>query len=128
MTTTLWCLFVVTLMPFLLAAFGGYHRGKQFDNIDNKNPRAQALGLTGTGARIYAAQANAWEAIMLFAPAVLASVAVGVDPNASAPWALTFVAARVLHALFYIVDQDKLRSLAFMVAMACVIAIFIQAA
>tara|TARA_A100001037_G_C15128203_1_gene627378 strand:+ start:2021 stop:2407 length:387 start_codon:yes stop_codon:yes gene_type:complete len=128
MTTTLWCLFIVVLLPFLLSVLGHYHRAKQLGQIDNKNPRLQATQLTGIGARIYAAQSNAWEAIMLFAPAALTSVITGVDPEVAAPWAIAFVAARVLHAVFYITDQDKLRSLAFIGSMVCTITLFLQAA
>ena len=86
MTITLWCLFGVLLVPIVLAAIGGYFRGKEFDTVDNKYPRLQASQLTGIGARVYAAQENAWEAAILFTAAALTSHLTGVSPEASAPW------------------------------------------
>jgi uncharacterized MAPEG superfamily protein len=50
------------------------------------------------------------------------------DPAASSIAALVFVAARVLHAVFYILDQDKLRGLAFIVGLGCCIRLFLLAA
>ena len=39
-----------------------------------------------------------------------------------------FVVTRVLHPILYIVDQDKLRSLSFIVGLVCLIALFVKAA
>jgi uncharacterized MAPEG superfamily protein len=38
------------------------------------------------------------------------------------------VVARVLHAIFYIQDIDKGRSIAFLGSLVCVIALFVKAA
>ena len=128
MTTPFWCLLVVVLLPYVLSGFGGYYRGKEFGNADNRNPRAQAARLEGTGARAYASQANAWEATTVFTAAVVVAHLAGVPESSAAPWTLAFVAARVLHPIFYILDQDKLRSLSFIAGFVCVIALFVQAA
>ncbi len=128
MTTPFWCLFVVVLLPYVLAGVGGYFRGKEFGDADNKNPRAQAARLEGTGARAYAAQANAWEATAVFTAAVFTAHLAGVPEASAAPWTIAFVVARVLHPTFYILDQDKLRSVAFLAGFVCVIALFVKAA
>ena len=128
MTTPFWCVLIVLLLPLPLAFVGGYFRGKAFGTADNKNPRAQAAKLEGPGARAYAAQANAWEAAILFPAAVLTTHAAGLPAEAAAPWAIAFVAFRVLHGIFYIQDIDKARSLAFMGGMICIIALFVKAA
>ena len=49
-----------------LAGVGGYFRQANLGAVDNENPRTQAALLEGAGARAYAAQANAWEAVALF--------------------------------------------------------------
>ena len=67
MTVPFWCLFVAALLPILIAFTGGYFKTQQFDSVDNNNPRAQSVQLTGTGARAVAAQSNAWEALAVFA-------------------------------------------------------------
>ena len=128
MTTPFWCLVVVVFIPYALAGTGGYFRGKAFGTADNKDPRAQAAKLEGTGSRAYAAQANAWEATAVFTAAVVTAHVAGVAPESAAPWTITFVVARILHPIFYIMDQDKLRSLSFLAGFVCVIALFVKAA
>ena len=71
MTTPLWCLVIVAILPFVLSFSGGYFRMRQLGSIDNKHPRLQAAKLEGVGARAYAAQANAWEALAYFMAAVV---------------------------------------------------------
>jgi uncharacterized MAPEG superfamily protein len=128
MTTPFWCVLVVLLLPLPLAFAGGYYRGKAFGTADNKNPRAQAAKLEGPGARAYAAQANAWEAAILFPAAVLTTHLAGLSAEAAAPWTIAFVGFRILHGIFYIQDIDKARSLAFMGGMVCIVALFVKAA
>jgi uncharacterized MAPEG superfamily protein len=128
MTIPFWCLLAVLLLPIFLAFLGGYYRGKAFGTADNKNPRAQVAQLEGAGARTYAAQANAWEASLLFTAAILTSHLAGLSAEAATPWALAFVVFRVLHAIFYVQDLDKARSAAFLGSLVCVIALFVKAA
>jgi uncharacterized MAPEG superfamily protein len=129
MTTPLWCLAVVTFFPMILSVVSGYYRNKEFGNVDNRNPRQQSAQLTGPGARAVAAQGNAWEALAMFTVAVMAVSLSGVATGSSAANAsLLFVAVRVLHAVFYIADQDKLRSVSFLVGAGCCIYLLVLAA
>ena len=115
MTTPFWCLVVAILIPQVLAFVGDYFRKQQLGSIDNRHPRAQAADLEGAGARAYAAQANAWEALPVFAICVFIAHLVGADPGASAQAGVGFIVARVLHAVFYIADLSTLRSTVFVV-------------
>ena len=124
MTTPFWCLFIACVIPNVLAPLGGYFKSKQFGSVDNKNPRAQSAALEGAGARAAAAQMNAWEALAIFTPAVVVNHLSGGDPGTSATLALVWVGARILHAIFYIADIDKARSVVFLVAFASAIALF----
>ena len=128
MTIPFWCVLAVLLLPLVWAFTGGYYRGKAFGTADNKNPRAQAAKLEGPGARAYAAQANAWEAAILFSAAILTTHAAGLSAAAATPWAIAFVVFRILHGIFYVQDIDKARSGAFMGGMVCIIALFVKAA
>lgn len=128
MTTPFWCLLAVIIIPIVLAGVGGYFRGKQFGSADNNQPRTQAEELEGAGARAYAAQANAWEALAMFTAAVLVAHLAGVPASEATPWTITFVVARVLHPIFYIRDLAPLRSLSFLVGVVCVAALFVKAA
>ena len=128
MTTPFWCLLAVIIIPLALAGVGGYFRGKQFGSADNNHPRMQAAQLEGAGARAYAAQANAWEALPMFTAAVLVAHLAGVPASEATPWAIGFVVARVLHPILYIQDLATLRSLSFLAGVVCVVALFVKAA
>ena len=124
MTTPLWCLAAVAVLPYACAWTGAYFKFRQFGTIDNKNPRRQALQLEGVGARLAAAQANAWEALPFFTAAVVTSHLAGAAPGTAATLSEVFLATRILHPVFYATDLDKLRSLAFVVGFGCVIGLF----
>ena len=128
MTTPFWCLLAACLIPYFLAPISGYFRVKQFGAMDNKNPRTQAAKLTGAGARAQAAQSNAWEALPVFASAVIVAHLAGADPGSSSTAALVFIAARIGHAGAYVADLDKARSGIFLVGVACCVWLFVLAA
>ena len=128
MTTPFWCLLVAVLLPFVLAGLGGYFRSRQFGSVDNKMPRQQSSALEGAGARAVAAQQNAWEALAVFTAAVVVAHLAGADAGASATASLVFVAARILHPIFYVANLDALRSLSFVVGIGACIALFVLAA
>ena len=116
MTIPFWCLLIAVLIPYVLAFTAAYHKTQQFGSVDNNQPRVQGAALTGTGARVWAAQQNAWEALAVFTAAVGVAHFAGADPGRSALAAELFIVARILHAIFYATDLATLRSLAFMVA------------
>ena len=129
MTTPFWCLFATVLIPYVLAGVGAGQRKAQLGVVDNKNWRANQLPkLEGMGSRVYSAQANAWEAVALFTAAVAVAHLAGADERLSAIAAIVFVIARVLHALLYLADLDKLRTLVFLVGWGCCIWLFVLAA
>ncbi len=127
MTVPFVCLLIVVLLPYSLAPLGGYFRVKQFGTLDNKYPRIQGAQLEGIGARAWAAQANAWEAVPVFASAVLVAHLSGADPDRSATAAILFVALRVVHAAFYLANLDVLRSITFLGAIGSAIWLFVLA-
>lgn len=124
MTTPLWCLAAVAFLPYVCAWTGAYFKLRQFGTIDNRNPRQQATRLEGVGARLAAAQANAWEALPFFTAAVVTAHLAGADAATAATLSRVFVATRVLHPIFYAADLDKLRSLVFVVGFGCVVGLF----
>lgn len=128
MTTPFWCLLIAIFMPYVLAGTGSYFKVKQFGALDNNQPRVQAAGLTGTGARVNAAQLNAWEALAVFSASVFVAHFAGADPGGSATASVVFVAARILHAVFYAADLAPLRSLSFAVAFGACLWLFWLAA
>lgn len=128
LTVPFWCLIVIALLPQGLAAIGDYFRKKQFGELDNHLPRAQYAALTGAGARARGAELNAWEALPVFAVAVLVAYLRNADAALSAAAAILFVAARLLHAAFYIADLALARSTSFLVGLGCCVWLFVLAA
>lgn len=116
MTTPLWSLFVAILLPYVWGGVASAYRKKQLGTLDNQDPRAQSAQLTGPGARAYAAQANAWEALAVFAPAVLVAHLGAPHSTLSPTLALVWVACRIAHGVAYVANIDKLRSALFGIA------------
>lgn len=127
MTIPFWCLLIVLIIPYVLAGVAGYFKTTQLGTLDNNNPRQQSAALTGAGARVFAAQQNAWEAMAVFTAAVLVAHFAGAEAQMSANLAMAFVAFRILHAVAYIADWATLRSLLFVGALASAIWLFILA-
>jgi uncharacterized MAPEG superfamily protein len=122
MTTPLWCLVIVALLPYVLSTAGGYFKMRQFGTIDNKHPRIQAAKLEGVGARMLAAQQNAWEALGFFTAAL--AVLHFANPevarsSTAANLSLVFLATRVLHPILYVANLDIARSSVFLVGLGC---------
>lgn len=124
MTIQFWCLLVAICLPYFLAGVSTYFKRQQFGTIDNHHPRLQAVALEGAGARAYAAQQNAWEALLVFGLSVMVAHLAGADPVGSARASVLFITARVLHAICYVTDQATLRSLSFVVATAACLWLF----
>jgi len=115
MTTLIWCLFIATLLPLLAKGPVGYAMSK-LGGYNNNHPREQQSKLTGFGARALAAHQNAFESLMIFAPAVLLAIATQhTDANISL-LAIVHVCARILYNALYLADMDKLRTLVWSVA------------
>ncbi len=107
-------LFIVALLPMVLAGVGGYLRSKQPEGFDNQHPRQQQAKLTGMAARVVAAQQNAWEALIFYTAACVLAYVSGVYLDTLAYPATLFLLSRLLHPVFYAFNMDKLRSLVFM--------------
>jgi len=114
MSTVISCLLIMCILPLACAWIGGYYRHSQLGSVDNKEPRIQALQLTGAGARAIAAQANTWEALAVFSAALLAVFISGRDLAEVANLAVVFTLLRVVYIGAYLGNQDKLRSLLFL--------------
>lgn len=115
MTTLIWCLFIAALLPFLAKGPVAYAMSK-LGGYNNNHPREQQSKLTGFGARALAAHQNAFESLIIFAPAVLLAIATHHTGENIALLAIVHVCARVLYNILYLMNIDKLRSLVWFVA------------
>lgn len=94
-------------------------------SYDNHNPRQWLAQQTGYRARANAAQANCFEAFPLFAVGILLALYAEVPSEQVDMYAGIFIAARVAYIAFYLSDQDKLRSLAWLVGVGCSVALLV---
>jgi uncharacterized MAPEG superfamily protein len=115
MTTLIWCLFIATLLPYLAKGPVAYAMSK-IGGYNNNHPREQQSKLTGFGARALAAHQNAFESLIIFAPAVLLAITTHHTETNVVLLAVLHVCARVLYNVLYVANIDKLRSLVWAVA------------
>lgn len=105
------CIILAAFMPILLAGVaksGGHAAGLRYSNA---RPRETLSRLEGWPQRANWAQQNSWEALPIFAAAVLMASHAQVPQAMIEFWALVFIAARVVYALLYIINRPSLRSL-----------------
>jgi uncharacterized MAPEG superfamily protein len=115
MTILIWCLFAATLLPYLAKAPLAIAMNK-LDGYDNNHPRSQQAKLTGFGARALAAHQNAFESLIIFAPAVLLAIATNTITDTITILAITHVIARVAYNVFYLLNIGLLRSIVWALA------------
>jgi uncharacterized MAPEG superfamily protein len=128
MTIPLWTLLIAGLLPYVWFAIANPLRKQEFGTLDNHHPRLQEAKQTARGARANGASANAFEALTVYAPAVL--VAHINAPNAAlAPTlALAWVSLRAGHGIAYLANQPGLRTTCFVLATLCSIAMYLVGA
>lgn len=120
MSVAVWCVVAAGLMPFL---FTGVAKslGRRYDN---RQPRAWQSGLEGAPARAHAAHLNAFEAFPLFAAGVLFAAHGGAAPDRIDQLALAFVLLRLGYGACYIAGWATVRSLVWLAALVCSVALF----
>ncbi|WP_293393661.1 MAPEG family protein [Nevskia sp.] len=126
MTTAYWCVLIAAYLPIAwtgMAKFGA--GGKDFDNAA---PRAMLAKLDGWRQRANWAQLNGFEAFPPFAAAVIIAHLVAVPQARIDLLAMAFIAARIVYGILYLANLPTLRSLAWMIATGCVVALFVSAA
>jgi uncharacterized MAPEG superfamily protein len=107
-------------MPYLWTLVAKV-RGRRFDNA---NVRTWQAGLTGLPARAHAAHLNSFEAFPLFAVAVIVAQFNEGDPGRVDALAMAFVGLRFMYGVLYLADKPTLRSVVWLAALVCVLAIF----
>ena len=115
MTILIWCLFIAALLPYLAKVPVAFAMNK-LDGYDNNHPREQQSKLTGFGARALAAHQNAFESLIIFAPAVLLAIATQHTGENIVLLAIVHIGARIAYNLLYLMNIGTLRSLVWFVA------------
>lgn len=123
MNTAILCLLIACLMPFFWTGVAKV-RGPRYNN---RNPRIWQAKLEGLPQRAHAAHLNSFEALPIFAAAVLAAMVSGVAQAAIDGLAVAFVLLRFAYGLAYLADIHWLRSLLWFGALSCCVALLVMA-
>jgi len=127
MTIAYWMILAAALVPYIGTGYAKFAAGGR-KTYDNHAPRAQMEALPPQRRRAYWAQLNGFEAFPPFAAAVIVAHLAGGSQCWIDALAGGFVVLRVLYTLFYIYDKPTLRSLVWLVAVACVVGLFVVGA
>jgi len=117
------CILLAALLPYLTTGLA-----KTAPGFNNREPRPWLANLRGWQARAYAAHLNSFEAFPLFAVAVILAELHHVDGQLLNQLSGGFVVARVLYIISYISDHDRIRSVLWLVGIACCIGLLAHAA
>lgn len=125
MTILIWCLFTAALLPYLAKAPVAWAMNKA-GGYNNNHPRQQQTKLAGFGARALAAHQNAFESLIIFAPALLLAIATNNTDDTIITLAIVHIVARIFYNLLYLANISTLRSVVWAVATIASFAIIYQ--
>jgi uncharacterized MAPEG superfamily protein len=124
MTFALWMILVAILLPIVTTGLPKYTQR----DLDNNSPREWQERLTGWRKRADWAHRNHFEALPMFAAAVLVAHHAHAAQGAVNSLAGLWVVLRIAYTVFYLKDMANARSLAWIGAFFCVIGLFVAAA
>jgi uncharacterized MAPEG superfamily protein len=122
-TIALWCVLIAGLLPYAATAIS-----KAGADYDNRDPRAWLAQQHGYRRRAGAAAMNGFEALPLFAAAVLIAQLLHARQSSANALAVGFIVARGLHLACYLAGWSTLRSVAWFAGLLCVIGLFVISA
>lgn len=125
MTIPFWCVFAVFSMLWLPRVIVVVEQAKRPEGFDNRTPRTQQAKLVGLGHRASAAHANTFEALTMFAPAVMVAHLGHGDAAWAGGLAIAFVAARAAYIACYLADAPAWRSLVWTVGLIANVGLFL---
>jgi len=123
MTVAYWCVFAAIFLPYMWVIIA-----KSKPGYDNRAPRAQLEAAKGFRQRANWAHLNAFEAFAPFAAAVIIAHQAHAAQSMVDILALAFLAFRIAHGAFYLMNWASLRSLVWSGGFVCVIGLFLAAA
>ena len=121
------CILVACLLPIACAGIAksrGFGKRRRDGGFDNHQPRAWLASLQGWQARAHAAQLNSFEALPIFIAGVLIAQRLAASQATVDGLAIAFVLLRVGYVGAYLADRASLRSLLWVLALGCCVALF----
>ncbi|MFM8795772.1 MAG: MAPEG family protein [Betaproteobacteria bacterium] len=127
MTVSHACILLACLLPIACAGIAksrGFGKPRREGGYDNHNPRAWLEQLQGFQARANAAQYNSFEALPVFIAGVLIAEHGGAAQATVDALAVAFILCRLGYIGAYVTDRANLRSLLWLVGLACCVVPF----
>lgn len=121
------CLLFACLLPVACAGLAksrGFGKARRDGGYDNHLPRQWLAGLDGWQARAHAAQLNSFEALPVFIAGVLVAQQHQAPQQLVNGLALAFVLLRLGYIGAYVKDLANLRSVLWLLALGCCVALF----
>jgi uncharacterized MAPEG superfamily protein len=121
------CILVACFLPIACAGLAksrGFGKPRREGGFDNHNPRLWLAKLEGWQARAHAAQLNSFEALPVFIAGVLVAERLNAPQATVNGLAIAFVLLRVGFIGAYVADKANLRSVLWVLALGCSVALF----
>ncbi|MGL4316536.1 MAG: MAPEG family protein [Pseudomonas sp.] len=119
MSIPFWCVLIAAVLIYVAKLPVAKAMNAEAGGYDNHNPRGQQARLAGLGARAHAAHLNSIEMFPLFATGVLMAHTTQVFGWWVDLLAVLFIISRGLYLFLYWQDLPTLRSLVWIVGLAC---------
>ena len=127
MTIANFAILLACLLPIACAGMAkspGFGKPRREGGFDNHNPREWLAKLQGWQARANAAQINSFEALPIFIAGVLVAQGQEASQTIVDGLAIAFVLLRLGFIGAYLADKANLRSVFWVLALACCVALF----
>jgi uncharacterized MAPEG superfamily protein len=108
-----------------IAKSKGFGKPRREGGFDNRAPREWLASLSGWQARANSAQMNSFESLPIFVAGVLVAQQAHAPQGLINALAVAFVALRLAYVSAYLANLANLRSLLWVAALGCCIALFI---
>ena len=125
------CVLVASLMPIVCAGIakgGMFSKPPAEGGYDNNAPREWLSRQQGWRQRANWAQSNCFEALPFFIGAVVIAQQAGASQTRVDVLAVSFILLRCVYIASYIADRPRVRSVAFVAALAVNVALLLSAA
>lgn len=127
MTIAFWTILIAIMLPWLMSVIKKSALASQ-GNYNNSSPRAGLERLQGINKRASWAEQNSFEILPAFIAAVFVAHIAGADQGTTDQLAIGFIVSRAIYLACYLMNWATLRSLIWMVGLACIVGMFIISA
>lgn len=121
------CILLACILPIACAGLAksrGFGKPVREGGFDNRHPREWLARLEGWQARAHAAQLNSFEALPVFIAGLLIAQRLNAPQTTVDGLAIAFVLLRVGFIAAYVANRPNLRSLLWVAALGCCVALF----